>query len=390
MSRRVFLIVLDSFGVGEEPDAEQFGDKGSNTLRRIAGAVNFNVPNMRNIGLFNIDGVNEWTEEERNPIGAFGRLREASMGKDSTVGHWEISGVISPDPLPSFPLGFPGEVIEELEKRTGRKVICNQSYPGTTVLEDFGEEHMKTGSLIVYTSVDSVFQMAAHEDIVPLEELYSCCETAREILKGPYGVGRVIARPFNGTPSHFERTSSRHDYSLMPPKKTMLDILSEAGYDTFAVGKINDIFSGRGIQNGTRTSSDREGMMQTLEIQKQEFEGLCFVNLVDFDMEYGHRRDIEGYAKNASRFDELLGEFMDNMRKEDILMITADHGCDPGFAGTDHTREYIPLLVYGDEVKENINLGTRETFADIGATILDIFGVENQTDGMSFKKAFMR
>ena len=390
MNRRVFLIVLDSFGIGEEPDADIFGDVGSNTLRSISKSLLFKVPNMRNLGLFNIEGVNRWADREEHPSGTYMRLQEASNGKDSTIGHWEISGIISEHPLPVYPEGFPKEIISEFEKRTGRKVICNQPYSGTEVLTDYGCEHMKTGNLIVYTSGDSVFQIAAHEDIVSLEELYSCCKKAREILTGRHGVGRVIARPFKGEYPEFIRTSNRHDYSMDPPRTTMLDLLENEGYDTYAIGKINDIFAGRGIGNTQRTRSDHEGMIKALKMQKVDFEGLCFINLVDFDTEFGHRRDVDGYAQNATEFDIRLGEFIKNMRPEDILMITADHGCDPAFKGSDHTREYIPLLVYGKDVIKDNNLGTRRTFSDIAATILDIFDIENKLDGTSFKKELMK
>ena len=390
MNRRIFLIVLDSFGVGEEPDAEEFGDKGSNTLRSISKSRELHVPNLRKIGLFNIDGVNQWAEQEKDPEGAYMRLREASRGKDSTIGHWEIAGIISDQPLPVYPNGFPDEIISEFEQRTGRKVICNLPYSGTEVLEDYGRQHMESGDLIVYTSGDSVFQIAAHEEIVPIEELYSYCKTARELLHGEHGVGRVIARPFKGEYPDFTRTSNRHDYSMDPPKTTMLDLLQDAGLATYSIGKINDIFAGRGIGRVQRTKSDHDGMVKALEMQKVDFNGLCFINLVDFDTEFGHRRDVDGYARNASEFDVQLGEFMKNMRPEDILMITADHGCDPAFKGSDHTREYIPLLIYGDQVEKNRNLGTRQTFADIAATVLELFGVENTTAGTGFKNEFMK
>lgn len=390
MNKRIFLIVLDSFGVGEEPDAEEFGDKGSNTLRSISRSPEFNVPNMRKLGLFNIDGVNKWAEQEKTPEGTYMRLREASRGKDSTIGHWEMAGIISKQPLPVYPDGFPDEIISEFERRTGRKVICNLPYSGSEVLEDYGRQHMKTGDLIVYTSGDSVFQIAAHEDVVPVEELYSYCGTARALLHGKHGVGRVIARPFKGEYPSFVRTSNRHDYSMDPPQTTMLDLLQDEGMATYSIGKINDIFAGRGIGQAQRTKSDHDGMVKALEMQKVDFNGLCFINLVDFDTEFGHRRDVDGYARNASEFDVQLGEFMKNMKSEDILMITADHGCDPAFKGSDHTREYIPLLIYGDQVKKNNNLGTRNTFADIAATILELFDIENTAAGTGFKHELMK
>ena len=389
MNRRVFLIVMDSFGIGYEPDADLFGDVGANTLKSVSTSKEFNVPMLKKLGFFNIDGV-EVGEKEASPIGSYARLREKSMGKDTTIGHWEIAGIASPKPLPTFPDGFPEETIKEFEEKTGRKVLCNKPYSGTQVIADYGEEHMKTGALIVYTSADSVFQIAAHEDIVPIEELYRYCEIARDMLKGDVGVGRVIARPFIGTPGAFERTSRRHDYSLTPPRDTMLEALIKAGYKTYGVGKIFDIFAGAGIQDTVRISDNSDGMVKTLERQQWDFSGLCFVNLVDFDMVYGHRRDIDGYARAATTFDKEITEFIGKMRDEDILMITADHGCDPGFTGTDHTREYIPLLIYGKDIKAGVNVGTRTTFADIAATILDIFDVENNTDGVSFKSDIMK
>lgn len=383
--KRVFLIVLDSFGIGYEPDAAEFGDVGANTLASIAKSDKFHVPTMQKMGFFNIDGVTVG-EKATAPIAAYGRLQEASKGKDTTIGHWEIAGMVSPEPLPTFPEGFPEETIREFEKRTGRKTLCNKPYSGTEVIARYGQEHIDTGALIVYTSADSVFQIAAHEDIVPVEELYRYCEIAREILVGKTGVGRVIARPFVGEAPNFTRTSNRHDFSLMPPKDTMLDALAAAGYETRGIGKIFDIFAGKGIQKTTRIKNNADGMNHTIEALKEDFNGLCFVNLVDFDMTFGHRRDIDGYANAATEFDRQLAEFMEGMRDEDILMITADHGCDPGFTGTDHTREYIPLLMYGKQIKAGVNLGTRKTFADIAATVLDIFHVPNNTDGDSFKQ----
>ncbi len=387
--RRIFLIVLDSFGIGEAPDAELFGDVGSNTLKTITTSPKYSTPNMKKIGLFNIDGVT-YEEDEAEPIGAFGRLREASMGKDTTIGHWEIAGAISRKPLPTYPDGFPKEVLEELEKETGRGILCNKPYSGTDVIRDYGEEHMKTGKLIVYTSADSVLQIAAHESVVPVEELYHCCEVARKLMMGEHGVGRIIARPFEGEPGNFKRTTNRHDFSLKPPKKTMLDALEAAGYDTYGIGKIYDIFAGQGIQHTQRIKNNEDGMERTIEMLGTPFKGICFVNLVDFDMLYGHRNDIDGYANAATVFDRQLETFIAGMKPEDILMITADHGCDPGFKGTDHSREYTPILVYGEDVLENVNLGTRDSFADIAATVLDMMDVENITDGKSFKELVLK
>lgn len=387
--RRVFLIVLDSYGIGEMTDAAEFHDAGCNTLKTITGVKEYDTPNMKKLGLFNIDGV-DWMEKEAKPIGAYARMREKSRGKDTTIGHWEIAGVISPNPLPTYPDGFPKEVLDALERETGRKVICNKPYSGTDVIRDYGQEHVETGALIVYTSADSVFQIAAHEDVVPVEELYRDCEIARKILTGEHGVGRVIARPFVGTAPNFTRSANRHDFSLLPPKDTMLDALEEAGYDTYGIGKIYDIFAGKGIQHTQRIQNNVDGMEKTIEMQETDFNGICFVNLVDFDMVYGHRNNIVGYAEAATTFDRQLGTFMGRMKDSDILMITADHGCDPGFPGTDHTREHTPLLIYGKEICENVNLGTRESFADIAATILDIFEVENNTDGTSMKEYLLK
>lgn len=388
-NRRIFLIVLDSYGIGALPDAADFGDEGSNTLKTITASKAYDTPNMKKLGLFNIDGV-DWMKKEESPAGAYGRMKERSRGKDTTIGHWEIAGVVSPKPLPVYPNGFPEEILEKFREATGREVLCNLPYSGTDVIRDYGEEHMKTGALIVYTSADSVFQIAAHEEIVPVEELYRYCEIAREILCGEHGVGRVIARPFIGEAPNFQRTANRHDFSLLPPRDTMLDAILEAGYDTYGIGKIYDIFAGKGIAHTQRIQNNVDGMEKTLEMQEKEFKGLCFVNLVDFDMMYGHRNDIEGYANAATVFDRQLKTFLERMRPEDILMITADHGCDPGFRGTDHSREHTPLLICGEDIKENVNLGTRETFADIAATVLDLLHVENNTDGTSLKELIIK
>lgn len=388
-NRRIFLIVLDSYGIGALPDAADFEDEGSNTLKTITASKAYDTPNMKKLGLFNIDGV-DWMKKEESPAGAYGRMKERSRGKDTTIGHWEIAGVVSPKPLPVYPNGFPEEILEKFREATGREVLCNLPYSGTDVIRDYGEEHMKTGALIVYTSADSVFQIAAHEEIVPVEELYRYCEIAREILCGEHGVGRVIARPFIGEAPNFQRTANRHDFSLLPPRDTMLDAILEAGYDTYGIGKIYDIFAGKGIAHTQRIQNNVDGMEKTLEMQEKDFKGLCFVNLVDFDMMYGHRNDIEGYANAATVFDRQLKTFLERMRPEDILMITADHGCDPGFRGTDHSREHTPLLICGEDIKENVNLGTRETFADIAATVLDLLHVENNTDGTSMKELIIK
>ncbi|MBD5130731.1 MAG: phosphopentomutase, partial [Ruminococcaceae bacterium] len=377
---RVFLIVLDSFGVGEMPDAADFGDKG-NTLRSCFETGTLNVPNMQRLGLFNIDGVTVG-EKSHSPEGAFLRIAEKSKGKDTTTGHWEIAGCVSEKPFPTFPNGFPPEVIEKFERATGRKVICNLPYSGTKVIADYGKEHVETGALIVYTSADSVFQIAAHENVVPVDTLYEYCKIAREILTGDYAVGRVIARPFEGE-YPYTRTPRRHDFSLTPPKDTMLDILKANGKDVIGVGKIFDIFAGKGVTRSDRRIGNAVDMEVTSEFQKQDWNGLCFTNLVDFDMQYGHRRDPMGYAAALNEFDKWLGGFIAEMKKDDVVIITADHGCDPCHSGTDHTREYIPVLIFGNGIK-NVNLGTRTCFGDIGASVLDLLGVDGKVDGESF------
>lgn len=383
MSKRFFLIVLDSYGIGELPDAYKWKDEGSNTLGAIRNHPNFKCPELERMGLFNIDGVGGGVDA---PKASYARMSERSMGKDTTIGHWEIAGIISPEPLPTYPDGFPDDVIKEFEQKTGRKVICNKPYSGTEVIKDYGREHVETGALIVYTSADSVFQIAAHEDVVPVEQLYKYCEIAREMLVGKHGVGRVIARPFNGE-YPYSRTSNRHDFSLLPPSDTMLNVLQRAGYQTISVGKIYDIFAGSGVSESNRTTSNAHGMEVTKKIQSRDFEGLCFVNLVDFDMKYGHRNDVAGYAAASTEFDAFLTQFIKDMKKDDVLLITADHGCDPATPSTDHSREYTPMLIYGNKIKSGVNLGTRSSFADISATVLDYFGVDKQgTAGESFLK----
>ena len=383
MAKRFFLIVLDSYGVGELPDAYLWHDEGSNTLGAIRNHPDFHCPELKNFGLFNIDGVGGGVA---SPKASFCKMAEKSMGKDTTIGHWEIAGIISPDPLPTYPDGFPEEIIKEFEKRTGRKVICNKPYSGTEVIKDYGREHVETGALNVYTSADSVFQIAAHEDVVPVGKLYEYCEIARNMLVGKHGVGRVIARPFNGE-YPYTRTANRHDFSLLPPADTMINLLQRAGYDTISVGKIYDIFAGSGISESHRTTSNTHGMEVTKELQGKDFNGLCFVNLVDFDMKYGHRNDVAGYAAASTEFDGFLTKFIEDMRDEDVLLITADHGCDPSTPSTDHSREYTPMLIYGKGIKSGVNLGTRESFSDISATVLEYFGVaQENTKGRSFLK----
>lgn len=388
--KRVFLIVLDSCGVGAAPDAADFGDAGSNTLRSCAQTGALRIPNLISAGIGNMDGL-DYLPSVPDPRGAVARLREASLGKDTTIGHWEIAGVVSPTPLPTYPQGFPREVLDAFEAATGRGVLCNLPYSGTDVIRDYGKEHLETGKWIVYTSADSVFQVAAHEGKVPLEELYDGCRKARAILQGRHGVGRVIARPFVGDPeTGFTRTSNRHDFSLEPPGKTMLDAVKEAGLASIAVGKIQDIFAGRGTTEYVYNKSNADGMAHALHYARQDFRGLCFVNLVDFDMVYGHRRDPLGYARALSEFDAWLGDFCKELTAGDIVMITADHGCDPCYtATTDHTREYVPLVALGPEVK-SVNLGTRNTFADIAATVTELLGVPYETPGFSFAQQILR
>ena len=384
MMKRVFLIVLDSCGAGAMPDSEKFGDVGVHTLRSCATSDKLSIPTLRKLGIGNIDGQ-DFLGREENPTGAVARLAERSMGKDTTIGHWEIAGLVSPDPLPTYPEGFPEEVLKAFEEATGRGCLCNLPYSGTDVLRDYGEEQLKTGKWIVYTSADSVFQVAAHEELIPLEELYDACHKAREILRGKHGVGRVIARPYVGDAVNgFKRTSNRHDYSLEPPARTLLDAVKEAGKASIGVGKIYDIFAGIGTTEHVYNTSNANGMEHTDHYAAQDFEGLCFVNLVDFDMVFGHRRNIDGYANALSEFDTWLGNFLPKLREDDILMITADHGCDPAYtATTDHTREYVPLIVAGPRVKP-VNLGTRLGFCDIAATVAELLNVELETEGVSF------
>lgn len=381
--KRIFLIILDSFGIGEMEDAADYGDKGTNTLKSVASSSAFHMPNMGVLGLFNIDGV-DCKGKVPAPTARIARMKEASKGKDTTIGHWEIAGILSRQPLPTYPEGFPEEVLAPFREKTGRGVLCNLPYSGTQVIQDYGDAHMRTGDLIVYTSADSVFQIAAHEEVVPLEQLYEYCRIARDILQGKHGVGRVIARPFIGPcGGPFTRTAHRHDFSVLPPETTMLDQLSAAGKDVIAVGKINDIFAGKGITEYVYTAGNAEGIERTLEYMDRDFEGICFINLVDYDMLYGHRNDVDGYAAALTYFDERLPKLLGKLRDEDILMITADHGCDPGYTvSTDHSREHTPLIMYGRSVTP-MNLGTRDTFADIGATVLDYFGIKPEFAGTS-------
>ncbi len=382
--KRVFLAVLDSFGIGAAPDAAAFGDAGTDTLAACAATGILSVPHMVSLGLGNIDGVTALPGTDA-PTGAFARLRELSRGKDTTIGHWEIAGLVSEKPLPTYPHGFPREVLDAFSRVTGRGVLCNLPYSGTEVIADYGAEHLKTGDLIVYTSADSVFQIAAHEDLVPPETLYEYCRAARKILTGEHAVGRVIARPFIGTPGHFTRTANRHDFSLAAPGVTLLDTVSGAGQSVIAVGKISDIFAGRGVTSARFTHSNAEGMAEMMRAVGEDFQGLCFVNLVDYDMLYGHRRDPVGYARALNAFDDFLPSFLAAMREGDLLMITADHGCDPSYTKTtDHTREYTPLLIAGAGVRPG-SLGTRQGFSTIAATVADLLGVPYSGAGESLR-----
>ena len=370
MTRRVFVIVLDSFGIGEAPDAANFGDVGANTLAGVYKTGNLNIPNMTAMGLGTIDGV-ECLEKAIAPTATVARLKELSMGKDTTTGHWEMGGIISEAPMPTFPNGFPKEFMDAFEAAVGRKTLCNLPYSGTDVIRDYGKQHVETGDLIIYTSADSVFQIAAHEDVVPVEELYKICRTAREMLKGDYGVGRVIARPFVGTYPNYTRSENRKDFSLVPPKDTMLNVLSKEGFDVIGVGKIGDIFAMSGITETHPTHNNTEGMIKALELIKKDFNGLCFVNLVDFDMKYGHRQDADGYASALNAFDSWLGEALPLLNEDDVLIVTADHGCDPTDNSTDHTREYVPFLMYGKSLPAQ-NLGTIDGFDYISRTVCNL------------------
>ncbi len=384
--KRVFLFVLDSLGIGAMPDAERFGDIGANTLKSISKSKNFSVVNLNELGLGNIDGVDFLGCEKLGA--AVCRLAEKSNGKDTTIGHWEIAGVVSHSPLPTYPDGFPKEIIDEFSCLTGRGVLCNKPYSGTEVIKDYGSEHLKTGDLIVYTSADSVFQIAAHEEIVPCEQLYEYCKIARKLLCGTHAVGRVIARPFVGDEGNFTRTSHRHDFSLAPPKDTLLDFITRAGQTVYAVGKINDIFAGKGISEYVYTSSNSDGMEKALAAQSKGFEGLCFINLVDFDSLYGHRQDVDGYAAALAEFDRFLPKFLSYMRKDDLLIITADHGCDPADNSTDHTREYVPLMIFGENIKPK-NFGTLKGFSHIAATVADYLSVPYGGEGDSLLKEIL-
>lgn len=383
MIKRAVLIVLDSVGIGELPDAADYGDVGSNTIKNIYKNVeNFSLPNLEKLGLLNIDG-NEDINKNENFKGTVAKCSEKSKGKDTTTGHWEISGLVLEHPFPTYPEGFPDDFIKEFEEKVGRKTIGNYPASGTEIIKELGKEHVDTGKLIVYTSADSVFQIAAHEEVVPLEELYKICGVARALLQGERGVGRVIARPFTGIEGNYTRTGNRKDFSLIPPHDTMLDYLKNSGREVYAIGKIEDIFVNRGITRSNHTKNNKEGIEATISALKEDFEGLVFTNLVDFDMIYGHRNDVIGYADALKYFDDRLPEITASLKDDDVLIITADHGCDPTTESTDHSREYIPLLVYGKNIKENNNLGIVDSYASIGKTILDIFKIENDIEGNS-------
>lgn len=383
--RRVIIIVLDSVGIGSMPDAEKYGDQGADTLGHISRAVKgFKLPRLQKMGLGNIASL-KGVPPSPSPSGAYGKLAEKSKGKDTTVGHWEIAGVVKKKAFPVYPNGFPKELISKFEKIIGRKVIGNIASSGTRIIAELGEEHLRTGYPIVYTSADSVFQIAAHEEIIPLKKLYRFCHLARQLLQGKHGIARVIARPFIGKPGRFTRSAHRHDYSLPSPEETLLDVLLKNGHRTYAVGKINDIFAQRGISKYKLIEDDRDGVDKTIQAMRRKGLSLIFTNLVDFDMKYGHRRDVKGYARALRRFDRRIPEIHENLQKEDILVITADHGCDPTFkAHTDHTREYIPLLVSGRPVAPGVNLGIRESFADIGQTAADYLEIPKLKYGKSF------
>ncbi|MTI68307.1 MAG: phosphopentomutase [Firmicutes bacterium] len=387
---RVTLIVLDSVGIGELPDAKEYGDEGSNTLNNIVKATgDLKIPNLVKLGIGNIDGVNK-VNKTNKALGAYGRSKEKSAGKDTTTGHWEIAGILMDKPFPTYPNGFPKEVIDKFEKAIETKILGNKPASGTKIIEELGNKHIETGYPIVYTSADSVFQIAAHEDVIPVKKLYEMCEVAREILKGKHGVGRVIARPFIGEAGNFKRTSRRHDYSLKPKHETMLDSIKNKNYEVKAVGKIVDIYSGQGITQSVHTENNMDGVDQTIKYMKESFNGLIFTNLVDFDMKYGHRNNPKGYGQALENFDKRLPEIMENLREDEVLIITADHGCDPTTESTDHSREYIPILIYGKAIKADTNIGTRETFSDIGATVVDMLNAKEIKNGKSFLKNILK
>ena len=386
---RAIIVVLDSVGIGELPDAKDYGDLGADTLGNIAKEMNgLNLPNLEKLGLGKIKDI-KGLDSNLEAQGAYGKMAEASVGKDTTTGHWELAGLISKSPFPTYPDGFPDEVIGEFEKQIGSEILGNKAASGTVIIEELIDEHLKTENPIVYTSADSVFQIAAHEDVIPVEELYDMCRKARKILTGKHGVGRVIARPFVGEPGNLERTERRKDFSLKPPEDTLLDNIKKAGKKVQGVGKIDDIFAHRGLTESNHTIDNMEGVDAVLDFMEKGSEGLIFANLVEYDMTYGHRRDVEGYAQALEDFDQRLPEITDKLNDHEVLFITADHGCDPTYEGTDHTREYVPLLVYGNNIKENYDINTRDSYADLAATITELLSVEKPKDGESFKNLIL-
>lgn len=385
MFNRVILIVMDSVGIGELPDAAQYNDQGSNTLGNIYREIRgFSLPNLEHLGLGNIEKTPSLPEHP-DPCGCFGKAAEKSAGKDTTTGHWEMAGIILEKPFPTYPDGFPDNLIKKFEEIIGRKVLGNKAASGTVIIEELGQQHINTGYPIVYTSADSVFQIAAHEKVITVDELYDICRKARRLLTGDHRVARVIARPFVGEPGNLTRTSNRKDFSVEPPEKTLLDFVCEQGFDVTAVGKIMDIFSGKGITRGIHTDSNKDGISKTIALIKEKNKGLIFTNLVDFDMKYGHRNNVEGYASALKELDNSIPEIMESLRDDDVLILTADHGCDPTTTSTDHSREYVPVLVYGKKIKKGINIGIRESFTDIGATVADILEINGFNIGESFK-----
>lgn len=386
---RVVLFVLDSVGIGALPDAQQFGDINVNTLGNIARETGIKLPNLRGLGLGNIDEL-IGIEPICNPTGAYGRSMEVSMGKDTTTGHWEMAGLHLTEPFRTYADGFPKEVIDAFEGAIGRKILGNKAASGTEIIEELGKEHMETGMPIVYTSADSVFQIAAHEEVIPLDELYKMCSIAREIMMGEHAVARIIARPFVGTPGSFERTPNRRDYSLEPFESTVLDLAKEKGLDVVGIGKIEDIFNGKGVTEAIHTKDNMEGVEETIKALQRESKGIIFTNLVDFDSKYGHRRDVAGYKKALEEFDARVPELLQNLKAQDVIIFTADHGNDPTYKGTDHTREYVPIIVYGEAIKENVNIGTRKSFADIANTISDLLNIPNTGKGESFKELIIK
>lgn len=382
--KRVILIVLDGVGIGETPDADLFGDQGSNTLVNLARVQRgLFLPHLTRLGLGNIASI-QGVAPQKKPRGAYGKMREKSVGKDTITGHWELTGVVLDRPFPTYPDGFPDEIMEAIEARSGRKFLGNYAASGTEIIQELGAQHMRTGCPIVYTSADSVLQIAAHEQIVPLAELYHICEIARDVCRGKHAVGRVIARPFTGEPGAFERTVRRKDYSLVPPVKTVLDNMVEQGLEVWGVGKIEDVFAYRGISRSNHTTDNRSGMEFTIELLEKDFKGLIFTNLVDFDSKYGHRNDAAGFARALEDFDTMLERLLAKIKTEDMLIITADHGCDPTTESTDHSREYVPLLVYGPALQQGVDLGVRDSFADVAATIAEIFCLPEPVNTKSF------